>query len=104
MTTPYERTKAVVDTREFLLTLSRADDVTVRGLVQTMAICLLRHYPLDVDIEVSAAALPGIWATPENRRAGSAVARECQTRVSGRRDADDICNPGADDDDMARGS
>lgn len=104
MTTPHERTKAVVDTREFLLTLAHADDVTIRGLVQTMAICLLRHYPLDVDIEVSAAALPGVWTTPENRRDGSAVARGCQTRVPGQRDADGIRNPGADDDSTASGS
>ncbi|WP_175930190.1 MULTISPECIES: BPSL0761 family protein [unclassified Burkholderia] len=65
MTTPRERTKAVVDTREFLLMLASADEVTVRGLVQTMAMHLLRHYPLDIDLEVSAAALPGVWAIPE---------------------------------------
>ncbi|MET3551970.1 BPSL0761 family protein [Burkholderia sp. 567] len=65
MTTPRERTKAVVDTREFLLILASADEVNVRGLVQTMAMRLLRHYPLDIDLEVSAAALPGVWAIPE---------------------------------------
>ena len=64
MTTPRERTKAVVDTREFLLMLASAEEVTVGGLVQTMALCLLRHYPLDIDLEISAAALPGIWAAP----------------------------------------
>ncbi|KVS41514.1 hypothetical protein WK43_22920 [Burkholderia ubonensis] len=68
MTTPRERTKAVVDTREFLRMLASADEVTVRGLVQTMAMCLLRHYPLDIDLEVSAAALPGVWAVPEHRQ------------------------------------
>lgn len=70
MTTPRERTKAVIDTREFLLMLASADEVTIRGLVQTTAMCLLRHYPLDVDLDVSAAALPGIWAAPTNRRVG----------------------------------
>jgi len=45
--------------------LASADEVTVRGLVQTMAMRLLRHYPLDIDLEVSAAALPGVWAIPE---------------------------------------
>ncbi|WP_346656398.1 BPSL0761 family protein [Burkholderia sp. COPS] len=64
MTPPRERTKAVVDTREFLLMLASADEVTVRG-VQTMAMRLLRHYPLDIDLDVSAAALPGVWAIPE---------------------------------------
>lgn len=48
--------------------LASADEVTVRGLVQTMAMCLLRHYPLDIDLEVSAAALPGVWAVPEHRQ------------------------------------
>ena len=66
MTTPRERTKAVVDTRELLRMLASADEVTVRGLVQTTAMCLLRHYPLDIDLEVSAAALPGVWAAPEH--------------------------------------
>lgn len=67
MTTPAERTKAVVDTRDFLETLSNADDVTIPGLVQTVATGLLRHYPLDVDLDVSASALPGIWAHPIQR-------------------------------------
>ncbi|WP_319001452.1 BPSL0761 family protein [Burkholderia sp. AU39826] len=66
MTTPRERTKAVVDTREFLLILASADEITVRGLVQTMAMRLLRHYPLDIDLEVSAAALPGVWDAPQH--------------------------------------
>lgn len=64
MTTPAERTKAVVDTRDFLQMLSAAEEVTIRGLVQSVAIGLLRHYPLKVDLDVSASALPGIWAKP----------------------------------------
>jgi hypothetical protein len=64
MTTPAERTKAVVDTRDFLEMLANADEVTIRGLVQSVAIALLRHYPLKVDLDVSASALPGIWAQP----------------------------------------
>lgn len=104
MTTPHERTKAVVDTREFLLVLAFADEVTIRGLVQTMAMCLLKHYPLDVDLDVSAAALPGIWAVPANRQATSAAAREFQICVPGQRDAHDIRDAGADDDQTACGS
>lgn len=65
MTTAYERTKSVIDTREFLQMLVSADELTIHGLVQSVAACLLRHYPLDIDLEVSAAALPNVWAIPE---------------------------------------
>jgi hypothetical protein len=64
MTTPDERTRAVVETRDFLLMLAGADEVTIPGLVQSVATGLLRHYPLDVDLAVSALALPGVWAPP----------------------------------------
>ena len=64
MTMPDERTKAVVETRKFLQMLEGADEVSIPGLVQTVAAGLLRHYPLDVDLAVSASALPGIWAHP----------------------------------------
>jgi hypothetical protein len=60
MTTAYERTKSVLETRRFLQMLASADEVTIRGLVQSVAVCLLRHYPFDGDLEVSAAALPGL--------------------------------------------
>ena len=68
MTTPYERTKAVIDTREFLRTLATAEEISVAGLVQTLAVRLLRHYPLDVDIDASASAAPGLWAPPYRER------------------------------------
>ncbi|MGF6635524.1 BPSL0761 family protein [Paraburkholderia sp. MM6662-R1] len=64
MTTPAERTKAVVDARDFLQMLSNAEEVTIRGLVQSVAIGLLRHYPSNVDLDASASALPGLWAHP----------------------------------------
>jgi hypothetical protein len=72
MTTPDERTKAVVDTRDFLRTLATAQEITIQGLVQTVATHLLKHYPLDVDLVVSAAALPEIWACPKQNRDGMA--------------------------------
>ena len=65
MTTPYERTKAVTDTREFLQMLASANHVDCHGNVQSVAERLLRHYPLDVDLAVSAAALPGVWFVSE---------------------------------------
>ncbi|MEM5338843.1 BPSL0761 family protein [Paraburkholderia azotifigens] len=64
MTTPTERTKAVLGTRDFLEIISRADEVTIHGLVQSVAASLLRHYPLKVDLDLSAAALPTVWAPP----------------------------------------
>lgn len=64
MTTPEQRTKAVIEARDFLRTLATAEEVTIRGLVQSVAVCLLRHYPNELDIAVSAAALPGVWADP----------------------------------------
>lgn len=64
MTMPDERTKAVVETRDFLRLLAVAGEVTIPGLIQSVATGLLRHYPLDVDLAVSALALPEIWALP----------------------------------------
>ncbi|MDR7007028.1 hypothetical protein B2G74_20065 [Burkholderia sp. A27] len=74
MTTPAERTKAVLDTRDFLQVLSGAGEVTIRGLVQSVAIGLLRHYPLNVDLDVSASALPEIWAQPTVERPDELIA------------------------------
>ncbi|WP_175701381.1 BPSL0761 family protein [Burkholderia ambifaria] len=65
MTTPYERTKAVIETREFLKLLASCDDVGGRSEIQAFAVRLLRHYPLDIDLDVSAAALPAVWVAPE---------------------------------------
>lgn len=64
MTTPAERTKAVRETRELLQVLTEPSTVDVPGLIQTIARNLLRHYPSDVDLAVSASALPKIWAQP----------------------------------------
>ena len=65
MTTPDERTKAVIGTRDFLQTLAAAEEVSIPGLVQSVAVCLLRHYPLKVDLAISASALPSIWSPPD---------------------------------------
>jgi hypothetical protein len=66
MSTAVERTRAVVETRNFLRILATAGQVTIPGLVQTAANGLLRHYPLDVDLEASSLALPDIWAPPSS--------------------------------------
>jgi hypothetical protein len=87
MTTAYERTKSVIETRKFLQMLASAEEITIQGLVQSVALCLLRHYPLDVDLEVSAAALPGVWATSEREGSGGTVVpkQTCPSFVTGQR-------------------
>jgi hypothetical protein len=53
--------------------LASAEEVTIQGLAQSVALGLLRHYPLDVDLEVSAAALSRVWAAPEREGSGGTV-------------------------------
>ncbi|WP_408431523.1 hypothetical protein [Paraburkholderia fungorum] len=57
--------------------LSAAEEVTIRGLVQSVAIGLLRHYPMNVDLDVSASVLPEVWAHPTVERSGD---RGCSRR------------------------
>jgi len=64
MTLPAERTQSVVDTRQFLEMLANAEEVTVPGLVQSVAMCLLKHFPRSVDLQKSASAVPEVWAIP----------------------------------------
>lgn len=104
MTTPHDRTKALTDTRELLLMLASADEITIRGLVQSVAIGLLRHYPLDLDLEVSAGVLPGIWAVPEHSRNGLTATSDCQDQMPAWRDVDAITHRGQDDGRAACGS
>lgn len=63
MTTARERTNAVVETRRFLQMLASDDSHTNQRDTREVAIRLLRHYPLDIDLAVSAAALPNIWTS-----------------------------------------
>ncbi|RIV38821.1 BPSL0761 family protein [Burkholderia pseudomallei] len=65
MTTAYERTKAVLETRKLLQLLGSPTGTATRDTVRDAALLLLRHYPLDIDLEISAAALPEIWAAPQ---------------------------------------
>ncbi|WP_321207357.1 BPSL0761 family protein [Paraburkholderia domus] len=65
MTTPQERTQAVVETRRFLQMLVAADEVTTLSSLQTIATGLLRHYPLQVDIDISSSALLSVLAHPK---------------------------------------
>ncbi|WP_074173551.1 BPSL0761 family protein [Caballeronia calidae] len=68
MTTPEERTRAILGGRELLATLAQGRGSYSPDLVRTLAMTLLRHYPLDVDIDVMAAALPHLWAESAKAR------------------------------------
>lgn len=49
MTMPYERTRAVLQTRDFLIKLSR--DTSISEKIRHDAKFLLRHFPLKSDLE-----------------------------------------------------
>lgn len=66
MTVPYERTQAVLRTRELLNALAFGecgDTVTL----QHRAAALLKHFPTASDLDISAAALPRTWARTDAR-------------------------------------
>jgi hypothetical protein len=65
VTTPYERTRAVMDTRDFLRELQC--NAAVRTELREQARKLLRHYPTPANIQLASLALPNSWApvTPE---------------------------------------
>jgi hypothetical protein len=57
MTTPYERTRAVLGARQLLSDLAAAPDDADLGVFRGRARALLRH--------LSAAMISGIWADPD---------------------------------------
>jgi RNA:NAD 2'-phosphotransferase (TPT1/KptA family) len=65
MTTPYERTRALVETRKFLEQLSggRLTSASLENL-QNAASALLRHFPEENNLRLSAKVLPLLWAEP----------------------------------------
>ncbi|KAK43912.1 hypothetical protein BG60_09235 [Caballeronia zhejiangensis] len=69
MTSPSDRTRAVLDTRWFLQTLAEGEQTSIAGLVRSVAIGLLRHYPTDTEMAVSATVAPTIWSAPRKDRA-----------------------------------
>lgn len=58
MTTPYERTRALVKTKDFLRRLSSLGDDVVPLAIAIEAEALLRHYPALAQIELAHKALP----------------------------------------------
>ncbi|MFL9889342.1 hypothetical protein P0D71_07175 [Paraburkholderia sp. RL17-383-BIF-A] len=66
--TPEERTRAILDARQLLQTLAAGDEITVVNLLRSVAVGVLQHYPLDVDLELSAVALPEIWGALKSKQ------------------------------------
>jgi hypothetical protein len=67
MTMPYERTRAVLETREFLRALTnprRTPDVP--EAVRQHAVMLLRHYPNANDMDLVHSAIPNWFGPPSS--------------------------------------
>ncbi|WP_338019381.1 BPSL0761 family protein [Paraburkholderia tagetis] len=62
MTVPYERTLAVLHTRELLKELAYGESDNVDDGLRRRAAALLKHFPVAADMDASAAALPAVWA------------------------------------------
>ncbi len=77
MTTPYERTRALVQTKDFLLRLSSLGDDVVPLVIAVEAETLLRHYPELAQIELAHQALPQFFGPvpPFSRLSGTADVR-----------------------------
>jgi hypothetical protein len=74
MTTPSERTRAVLATRQFLEELCAGDEgLGLPKAVRTSARQLLRHYPGTWHIDMAAVAWPMAWApaSPQQAQAPS---------------------------------
>lgn len=64
MTIPYERTRALIETKSFLLKLADPTrQPRVPKSVREHAEYLLQHYPAYVDIEAAHEALPDLYAS-----------------------------------------
>lgn len=61
MTTPYERTLALFQTRDLLKALVVAPDDIAHRAVREEALRLLEHYPLNAHIQLTAMELPKMW-------------------------------------------
>jgi hypothetical protein len=61
MTTPFQRTKALVLTKELLQRLASLGDNAVQLSISTEAEALLKHYPTLADIEAAHKERPDIY-------------------------------------------
>lgn len=66
MTIPYERTLSVLRTRDLLLELAYAASTRNKRTLRDPARSLLKHYPDEYHLKVSARQAPDIWGDPES--------------------------------------
>lgn len=65
MTVPDERTRAVLETRRFLVALAAGRMSRQSSeLLQEYGRMLLRHYPSTLDMQLTSEAFPAWWAPP----------------------------------------
>lgn len=82
MTMPSERTRAVLETREFLQWLMSAE-ANAEALMQAkqQARALLRHYPSSIDLHLAHLACP-MWFGPSLERSGAMSPDEVERLVA----------------------
>lgn len=66
MTLPNERTRAIVNTRNFLYDLADPKKTPrVPKAVRQEALRVLKHYPWNLHLDITAAVMPDIWGKTE---------------------------------------
>lgn len=69
MTLPDERTRAVINTQDFLRRLLDPKQTPrIPKKIRKEAYWCLRHYPWTLYLEQSAKKLPDIWGMPETKK------------------------------------
>lgn len=86
MTTPHERTRTLLQTREFLQELTNPEKMPgVPEDVRRQARVLLRHYPLDSNLQVAHLALPHLFdEVPSEVALSERIQRNLGDTASGR--------------------
>lgn len=67
MTMPDERTRAVLDTREFLVALCCGEIKRIPAEVRERARRLLKHYPSPLDLDEAGEAAPDVFLRTAER-------------------------------------
>jgi hypothetical protein len=69
MTLPDERTRAIVNARNFLYDLTDPKKTPrVPKSVRQQAWRILKHYPWNLHLNIAAAVMPDVWGKTENEK------------------------------------
>ena len=104
MTTPYERTRALIETKSFLQELQDSKlTPRVPAAVREIARKLVRHYPSYSEVELAYKALPVVYGPVPGLKMGKSVLRVTtvaaaralmtQDMVAGHRETPDVRTP-----------